>query len=112
MARTEITLQTITVSGIVETFVSAITDGHSAKFNGRDLILHFKNVDVSSRTITIQAPGSYDGVALTAPTVVIPANTGDKVVKVMCSKAFTQSDGMVYWDYSAISGVTVSVLQM
>lgn len=62
---------------------AAIAGGGDACEVGDDILLHFKNTNAATYTVTLAVPATaspYPGVAYTSPAVTIPATTGDKIV--------------------------------
>ena len=80
MARTELTLQTTTRAGIAPTYTAATVDGFAVNNEYYRVILHVKNGNASPCTVTVQTPGTVDGLAIPDLTVVVPATTGDKMI--------------------------------
>ncbi len=72
MARTALTEQAITSSGLEATYSAAHVDGN--KFNNTSRTLfHVKNASGGSVTLTFQTPGTVDGLAIAERTVAVPA---------------------------------------
>lgn len=109
MARTEITAQAAVRTGLSPTFTNAFVDGHMFVNNGRRA-LRIKNTDSSSKTVTVQFGTTVDGQTVPGKTITVPANTGD-VVTDFWPYSYNQSDGRVYFDYSATTGVSVAVIE-
>ena len=98
--------QAVPVEGITATYNAASAGGDKVK-PGCTLIV--KNTNASSRTLTLVTPGTAFGQAIADVTVTIPANTGEKIVKIP-TKGFTGADGLVPLAWSADTGVTFAVL--
>lgn len=81
------------------------------KRQGGSLILHCKNTNAASRTVTLKAGSGADvGPALRASlgdqVITVAANTGEQIVVVNDPMRFTQADGTIYLD---ISGANVTI---
>lgn len=115
MARTDLSVQDIARSGLAPSFSAANADGHAIYNDGKTFI-EVKNTDASPITVTIQTPGTVDGLAISDRTVTIPATTGDKMIGPFPPDKYNQisgSDkGKVYVDFSAVSNVTVAALRL
>lgn len=109
MARTDLTAQNAPRSGLSTTFDPAIADGHMIINNGRRS-LRFKNTDATPKTVTVLHPATANGNAVTGTAIVVPATTGD-VETGFWPSSFNQSDGKIYLDYSAVTGLTVAVVE-
>jgi hypothetical protein len=96
---------------LTPTFVAAIADGHMAVNDGRTKI-RVKNTDGSSKTVTVLIPRTLAGVAAVngGRQHTVPATTGDVEIGPFPPE-YTQSDGRVWWNYSATTGVTVAVVK-
>jgi hypothetical protein len=95
------------------TFVAAIADGHMAVNDGMTY-LRVKNSDSSSKTVTVLIPKTVAGVAAAngGRQHTVPANTGDVHIGPFPADYTQPSDGRVWWNYSATTGVTVAVLKV
>lgn len=109
MARTDLTAQAATRSGLATVFAAAIADGHQFVNNGRRS-LRFKNDNAAARTVTVLHPNTGTGNVVTGTAIVVPANTGD-IDTGYWPASFNQVDGKVYLDYSATAGLTVAVVE-
>jgi hypothetical protein len=114
MARTAVAAETINSQTTrTPTFTAAIADGHMAMNDGLTY-LRVKNTDGSSKTVTVLIPATLAGVAAAngGRTHTVPATTGDVTIGPFPAEYTQPSDGRVWWDYSATTGVTVAVLQV
>lgn len=114
MARTALTAQSITASGLKATYSAANAQGHSFANNGIS-ILHVKNGGASACQVTIQTPGTLAGLAVTKPPVSIPAGE-DWFFGRLQPVAFNRPTGatdpnQVYVDFDQVTTVTVALLQ-
>lgn len=110
MARTALTVQTISNSGIAPSFTAAETDGNWLVNNGREF-LEVKNTG-DEITVTIQTPATIENVAIAEVAVTIPATTGDKMIGPFATHVFNQADGTVYVDYSGVTNVTAAAFTL
>lgn len=109
MARTDLTPQNISRSGLGPTFAAASVDGHSWADNGKQF-LYVKNASGSPVTVTFPIPVLVDGQAVASKTVSVPATTGERIIGPFTGQ-YRQSDGDVWVDFSAVTSVTVALLQ-
>ena len=80
MARTALTVQTVITSGTGLAPSYATVDnanGNYFTWPGGRVFLHVKNTNAATRTLTIDAPQTIDGLAMTDPTYTIAATTGE-----------------------------------
>jgi hypothetical protein len=110
MARTEITYQQIVRTGLEQTYAAAVADGAKFSNDGR-MFLHVKNGSGAPINVTIQTPGTVDGLAI-AEQVVAVTNAEERMIGPFPPSIYNQSDGMVYADYSAVTDVTVALLRL
>jgi hypothetical protein len=89
------------------------TNAGGDKFTpGDKTILHFKNTNAATRTVTIVTPGTVAEFAEADMTAVIPATTGDKFLGPFPAYLFAGSDGYASMSYDAVTGLTVAVIQI
>ena len=111
MARTDLTIQEIAITGLAPTFAAAETDGNMWLGRGNEFLV-VKNASGSSINVTLDATGLFKGLALTDPVIAVPA-AGERWIGPFEKGAFAQSsDGKVYVDYSAVASVTVAVVRL
>lgn len=109
MARTDLTPQLPSATGIVPTFAAAPALGSQFRNSGRS-ILHVKNGGGVSIDVTIPTPGTVDGLAL-ADQIVAVAAGAEKLISVRNRETYKQADGYTYVDYSAVTSVTVALYE-
>lgn len=114
MARTPITVQQPGLAGATPTYAAPDSaNGNSFAWPGYPILVHAKNTNGATRTLTLTASGAkLGGLSLTSPTVTLPATTGDKMVAIVDPAGLVQSDGNIYLDWSADTGVTVAVVRL
>jgi len=113
MARTELTVYTLTRAGIPTTaayMTAAIADGHSFVNDGSTFIV-VSNASGSPVTATVLTPGNVDGNAIADLSITVPAS-GRVNSGTFPKSVYNQSDGSTYVDYSATTGVTIMVIRI
>lgn len=110
MARTSITPQKATSVGPTVTFEPANVAGNSfAPARGR--ALHVRNGSGSSITVTVPTPGTTaDGLAIADRTVTVAAGAHAVFAPGSSAGVYGQVDGSVNVDYSAVTTVTVALV--
>lgn len=111
MARTAITPQAAVAAGTAVTFEAANVDGNSFTA-ARGRALHVKNGSASPITVTVPTPASVDGLAVADRAVAVAAGAHTVIGLGAATAAgiYAQTDGSVYVDYSAVTTVTVAVI--
>lgn len=114
MSRTALTIQTPTTTFITPTYASADqANGNSVTLTGSGLLLHVKNTNAATRTLTITTTNTREGFALTSPTYVIPLTTGDKMIALNSNELSALAvSGVLQLDWTADTGVTIAVIAM
>lgn len=108
MARTAITVELMGAAGTDATYSAAHVDGNKAVWS-KDLFLHVKAPE--NRAITILTPGTVDGLDIEDRAVdVVPVS--EELFVPLGRTAYVQADGMVYWDYDAVTTTTVAILKL
>lgn len=113
MARSALTVQGVTRSGLTPAFVAANSDGNSFPNDGKTWI-HLRNTNAAV-TVTVQIPVTVDGQSVSGRTVVVGATTGEKVIgpfPVEKYNQFAADAGSVYVNYSAITGLSVGAFAL
>lgn len=111
MARTQITVESVSRSGLAPTNTTVITDGHKFLNDGQLTVLRIKTAG-TGLTLTVQIAKTVDGKTVTNPTYVIGTNA-ELVIGPFPAEIYNQADGMVYIDYSATpAGASVSVMKV
>lgn len=112
MARTALTTQAVTPSGVAIALTAANADGNSVDV-GDGYTLVVRNDDASSKTVTVQTPHQVEGVDVAEVTLAVPA--GEVGFVALDSQLFRRRSstdaGKAYVDYSAVTSVTVAVIQ-
>ena len=118
MARTELTLQTTTRSGVEATF-AAVDDTNGESFDnvGENVLLHVKNGSGGAVVVTITTPGSVDGVALADRTISVPAGE-ERIIGPFPNNLYGQADvdndidKAVFIDYDTGTTITVAAIEV
>jgi hypothetical protein len=110
-ARVALTAQEIGHGGAAETFVaaSAAATGNKYPCDGK-CWLHVKNTG-TIKVLTVQTPGTVDGLAVAERTISIPATTGDVMIPPFPPSQYAQADGYVYIDVDLETAVTFAVFR-
>lgn len=113
MPRTALTVQQPGLAGATPTYAAVDQpNGNSFVWPGYPVLIHAKDTNASPSTMTVAAPAKLGGVSLTAPTLVVPATTGDKMMAIVDPSPFLQSDGSIYLDWTFGTNVTVAVIRL
>lgn len=110
MARTALAVQDVVRAGLNPVYSAANVDGHSIQNNGHT-VLHVKTAGTAC-TVTIQTPGTVDGMAVADRTVALGA-TAERIIGPFPPSDYNQPTGEgVYVDFSAVTAVTVAALRL
>lgn len=110
MARTPITPQKITSTGVDVTLEAANVDGNSIPLR-IGLVLLVRNGDVAGKTVTVPTPLTVDGLAVEERTVAVPADE-DRYIALGGQSAYRQEDGSAHVNYDDVTSVSVALLQI
>lgn len=103
--------QQISIAGTKPTYSAASGGGGDEFVPDLRTILHVKNGDGSSHSVTVVTPGTAFGEAIADDVVAIPAGE-DRMIGPFDPSGFTGSDGLAAVTYSAVTGVTVAVIRI
>ena len=110
MARTALTVATLAVTSVTNATTgdtAAIADGHKFSNPKGTALFYANNANGSPVTISFQTPQTVGGgIAVADVSIVLAANTIG-LFGPFAKPTFSQSDGMVYSDYSATTSLTV-----
>jgi hypothetical protein len=109
MPRTALTNQNVKRTGLTPTYGAANAAGHSFANSGREL-LHVKTVGTPT-TVTIQTPGTVDGLAVAELVISLLANE-ERLIGPFPPSVYNQAGDEVYVDFSAVTAVTVAALKI
>lgn len=104
-----LTAQALPLGGLQPTYAAAAGGGDQAPV-GEKLVLHVKNGDASSKTVTVATPGTVGGLAIADAAQTIPA-AGEAFIPLK-STYRDPATGRAGITYSAVTSVTVAVLQL
>lgn len=104
-----LTAQSMPLGGLLPTYAAAAGGGDQAPC-GEKLVLHVRNDDASSKTVTVATPGTVGGLAIADAAQTIPA--GDDAFIPLKSTYRDPATGLAAITYSAATSVTVAVLQL
>ena len=108
MPMTDLAPQTIIRTGLEPAYTAANVDGHSIPNNGR-MFHHVKNGGGSDITVTVDTPGTVDGLAIGNLAVVVTAGE-ERMIGPFPPGVYNQSTGKIHVTYSAVTSVTVAAL--
>jgi len=115
MPRTALTVQQPGLAGATPSYGAAdATNGNSFVWPGVPCLIHTKNTNGATRTQTLKANSAarLGGMSLADQPLTIPATTGDKMTAIADPAGLLQSDGSIYIDWSADTGVTIAVVRL
>lgn len=101
--------QAMPLSGLQPTYAAAASGGDQAPV-GEKLVLHVKNGDASAKTVTVATPGTVGDLAIADAAQVIPAG-GNALIPLKATYR-DPATGRAGITYSAVTSVTVAVLQL
>lgn len=110
MSLTTLTVQQVVRTGLTPTLAAANADGSYVPNDGRTF-LEVENTGVET-TVTIDTPGTVDGLAVANLPVVVPATTGKKHIGPFPPDTYNQPDGTIKVTFSQVSGVTIGAFRL
>jgi hypothetical protein len=108
MARTAITPQRVAVDGTALATEPANVDGNSVLLDARRA-LFVNNASAGAINVTIPTTATLEGLTVGSRVVAVPAGAARYIRP---SSTAAQSGGVVHVDYSAVTSVTVAVLEI
>ena len=114
----DLPIQEIDEAGAAPTFTAVAAGGDAVLNLEGNIILYFKNTNVSARTVTITAQDTSEKVPgfgpMTKANVVltVPATTGEIVAGPFPRRAFNDALGKAQLTYDSDAGLTVAVLKV
>jgi hypothetical protein len=110
MARTSLSVQTIEQAGITPTFVAANTDGVSVVNNGNTYI-EVINSHTQAHTVTVDHPGTVDGLAVADLTISVTAAQTRKIGPF--SARFNQSGAnYIHVNFDSVTSLSVGAFRI
>ncbi len=113
-----LTVQDTLLAGLAPTYASAALTDEFVNPTDESVMLHYKNTNAATRTLTIVKGkssvnvGGYGSIALSDQTVTLAANTGDHMVGPFPAALWNDANGKVQMTLSAIAGVTVAAIRV
>lgn len=108
----DLSVQTITRSGLGPSMSAASAGGDRAPNDGRTTFLFIKNANVSvARTVTLDIQQTLDGQPVTDPTVQVPAS-GERMIGPFPKTVYDDVDDMVNVSYDSEADLTIAALKM
>lgn len=106
-----LTTQVVSHAGSTATYTAAGASGDKAA-PGAGVLLHVKNTDAASHTVTLATPGTVDGLAVADRAVTVPA-AGEVFVPVL-NLYRNPADGLasITYDTDVSATVTVAVVRV
>jgi hypothetical protein len=114
MAIVDLIPQEILDSGVTPAYTGplSVADTYHVVNDGR-VFLHFKKTGGNDCTVTFDVVPTYSGLAVADRTLVVPQNTGDKMIGPFNPRIFNDAaGGYLAFTLSEISGLTVGVLRV
>lgn len=102
--------QKLLIGGLQPAFAAAAGGGDQAPV-GEKLVLLVRNGDATSKTVTVATPGTVGDLAVADAVQVIPAS-GTAAIPLKASAFRDPLTGRAAITYSAVTSVTVAVLQL
>lgn len=94
------------------TFVTPDGTNGNKFFANANTLLHVKNTNAATRTVTVNTNRSVEGLAVADATFTVAANTGDVTWSGFSSIFHQNQAGEVHIEFSAVTNVTVQVIQL
>lgn len=102
--------QQIGITGTDPTYSAAGGSGDTINPDGRT-VLHVKNADASSHSVTVAVPGSEYGQDRADVVVAVPAGAS-RFIGPLVNDLADPSDGKVHVTYTATTSVTVAAIRI
>jgi len=110
MPKPALTTQQIAVAGIIPTYAAANAAGQSVGNRGRTVV-HVKNASAGSINVTFITPVTVGNRAVTDDVVAIGA-ASEKLIGPFDENAYNTPDGLLEFDFSAVTSVTVAAFTL
>ena len=113
----QLAIQTVAEAGLNASYAAAASGGDAVQNLKGEVILHFKNTNAASRTVTVVAQGTSKSVPdygdMTKGNLVVAIPAGEEsFVGPFPKRAFNDAGGNVQVTYSAVTDLTVAALQV
>lgn len=115
MARTELSLQTTSRAGLDPAYVAATADGEGFDNTSQKAFLHVKNAGGGGVVVSIDTPGTVDGLAIPSLDVTVPAGE-ERFIGPFPRNVYNQNDSAgdtgleeaVFIDTDTQTGITIA----
>ncbi len=87
------------------------SDTYLVRNDGR-VILHFKKTGAGNCVVTLETPGTVDGLAVSDRTVTVPATTGDVFMGPFSPRVYNDVSGDLKITLSEVTGLSFAVLRV
>ena len=111
MSLTTLAVQQIVRTGLTPALAAANADGSYVPNDGRTF-LQVKNGSAGAVTVTVETPGTVDGLAIGDLAVVVPLTVGDKIIGPFPPDTYNQPDGTIKATFSAVASVTIGAFRL
>lgn len=115
MARTELTLQTTARTGLNPSYTAATADGEGIDNDSQRVVLHVKNAGGGACVVSLDTPGTVDGLAIPSLDVTVPAGE-ERFIGPFPKNVYNQDDSAgdtgveecVFIDTDTQTGITLA----
>lgn len=104
-----LTIQPAAHTGLNPSYAAASAGGDQFP-PGEDVMLHVKNADATSKTVTVLSPTPCSQGATHNLAVAVPAGTERMIGPLPAGRFAQPSTGLVHVTYSAVTAVTVAAI--
>lgn len=111
MPRTALTVQEVSISGVVPSYAAGDAVNHHQFLNDGNVFLHVKNGGGSPINVTLSVPIKHNGLTITNPVIAV-ANGSEKMIGPFDPTDFNQAGGLVYADLSGATTVTLAAIRI
>lgn len=106
-----ITVQQASLAGLNPSYVAASATGDTVPNDGK-LVLHVKNVNAASRTVTVASQKTATpGLSPSNNAVSVPATTGERIIGPFDATIWNDVNGNLVVTYSSEVGVTLAAIR-
>lgn len=103
-----LTVQNVVRAGLEATYAAAAAGGDSFPNDGKDTFAHVKNGSGGSIDVTIETPGTVDGLAIADRVVAVPAGE-ERMIGPFPTATYSNSVGLTY---SGVTSLTVAAIRV
>lgn len=117
MARTALSLQTTVRSGLEPAYTAATADGEGIDNDSQRVVLHVKNAGGGAVVVSLDTPGTVDGLAIPSLDVTVPAGE-ERFIGPFPKNVYNQNDSAgdtglseaVFIDTDTQTGITLAAI--